>query len=68
MPEVAFDPDQPPEAVQVDAFVLVHVSMAAPDAATRGSLAVSVNVGGGLTTVTVADRETDPPEPVQLSV
>ncbi len=68
VPEVSFDPDQPPEAVHVAAFVLVHVNVVAPVAATCGSLAVSANVGGGLTTVTVDDCEADPPEPAQVSV
>lgn len=67
MPDVAFVPDQPPEAVQEDVFVEDHVNVAlAPDASDVGD-ALSVTVGA-VTTVTVADAFVVPPAPLQLSV
>jgi hypothetical protein len=47
LPEVASVPDQPPEAVQVAAFVEVHESVACPPLATTLGAAVSAAVGAG---------------------
>ncbi|MBS0375270.1 MAG: hypothetical protein JSR73_11870 [Proteobacteria bacterium] len=66
-PLVAFVPLQPPDAVQVVAFVELQVSVEAPPLATLVGLAVSVTVGAG-TTVTVVLALPEPPVPVQLSV
>jgi hypothetical protein len=73
-PPVACDPlvpkvpDQPPEAVQEVALVEVHVSVELLPDTTLVGLAVSVTVGAGVVTVTVADCEALPPIPVQVSV
>jgi hypothetical protein len=61
-------PDQPPEAVQEVALVEVHVSVELLPDTTLVGLAVSVTVGAGVVTVTVADCEALPPIPVQVSV
>lgn len=69
LPEVAFAPVQPPEAVHDVALVLAHVSVALPPDRTDVGLAVSVSVGAGLAlTVTCALREMLPPAPVHCSV
>lgn len=63
----AFVPLQPPEAVQVVAFVELQVSTDVLPLASAVGLAVSVTVGTG-TTVTVADcRPVVPPGPVHVS-
>jgi hypothetical protein len=66
-PEVAFVPVQPPDAVQLVAFVELQVSVdELPDVMLLGD-AVNVTVGAG-TTVTLAVCDAEPPVPVQLSV
>ena len=66
-PDDAFVPVQPPDAVQLVAFVELHVSVdELPDAMLLGE-AVNVTVGAG-TTVTLAVCAAEPPVPVQLSV
>ena len=67
VPEVAFVPVQLPDAVQLVAFVELHVSVEEPCAATVVGDAVNVTVGAGAI-VTVADCEVEPPVPEQLSV
>jgi hypothetical protein len=68
-PLVDFEPLQPPLAVQEVAFVVDHVSVAAPPVSTEVGFAVSVSVGaGGVVTFTVTLRDTVPPLPVQTSV
>jgi hypothetical protein len=72
LPEVAFVPLQPPLAVQDVELVDDQVSWVLPPDATLVGLADSVTVGvdggGGVAlTVTVAEREIEPPVPVQLS-
>ena len=67
-PLVATDPDQPPEAVQAVALVELQLSVEALPLATLLGLALSVTVGAAALTVTVADWEAVPPEPVQLRV
>ena len=59
-------PDQPPEAVQVVAFVEDQVSVENPPFATDGGFAASDTVATGGNTVTVADALALPPEPVQV--
>lgn len=67
LPLVAFVPLQPPDAVQLVAFVDVHVRVdVSPDAMLPGD-AVSVTVGAGAT-VTVALCDVEPPAPVQFNV
>ena len=64
-------PDQAPEAVQLVALVLDHVSVDAPPLATLVGEALSVNPGAGrgAETATVALRGLAlPPGPLQLSV
>jgi hypothetical protein len=67
-PLVASVPDQPPEAVQEVAFVEVHVSVELFPDTTLVGLAVSVTVGAGVVTATLADAEPLPPVPVQVKV
>jgi hypothetical protein len=67
VPDVALAPDQPPDAVQLVAFVAFHVSVdAEPDATLVGD-ADNVNVGAG-ETATAADFAIEPPVPVHVSV
>jgi hypothetical protein len=67
VPLSAFEPLQPPEAVQEVALVLDQVSAEeAPDFTLLG-LALRVTVGDLPATVTVADWVADPPGPVQVS-
>jgi hypothetical protein len=70
LPAVAFDPDQPPEAVHAVAFVEVQVSVLLPPLATEVGDADSETVGAGVAAVTVTDavRCVVPPAPLQLSV
>jgi hypothetical protein len=68
-PEVAFAPDQPPDAVHVLALVLLQVSVAPVPGATEATLLVSDTVGaGGAVTLTVALVVALPPAPVHTSV
>jgi len=69
-PETAFVPVQSPLAIQLVAFVLLHVSVElAPFAMLVGD-AENVTVGAvaGCCTTTVALAELDPPSPVHVSV
>jgi hypothetical protein len=66
LPEVAWAPDQPPEAVQEVALVEDQVSVEDAPFATDVGLAASDTVGTGSDTVTVADALAPPPEPVQV--
>ena len=65
LPLTASVPDQPPDAVQEVALVVVQVSMAALPLAMVLGLAVSATVGTGCVTDTVAACEALPPAPVQ---
>ena len=65
LPEVALEPDQPPEAVQEVAFVEAQVRVDEPPLVTVGGLAVSEAVGPAAVTVTVRDALCVPPAPVQ---
>ena len=53
-PVVAFAPCHPPDAVQLSAFVVLHVSVDALPLTTCVGAAAKVSVGGG-TTVTATD-------------
>ena len=66
-PEIERAPLQPPEAVQPVALVDDQFSVAAAPLATLLGVAVSVTVGAGGLTVTVADALALPPAPLQLS-
>jgi hypothetical protein len=68
VPFVACVPLQPPEAVHPVALVELQLSTEALPLSTLPGLAPSVTVGGGGTTVTVAESCTVPPAPLQLSV
>ncbi len=69
LPDVSFAPLQSPVAVQLVAFVLLHVSVALLPLVIDVGLAVKVTVGtGGAVTVTVADAEALPPLPVHSNV
>jgi hypothetical protein len=58
VPEVDCDPDQPPEAVQLVAFVEDHVRVEVPPLAILAELADNVTVGAG-----VLEPPEEPPEP-----
>lgn len=66
-PALARLPLQPPDAVQVVALVLLQVSCVAPPLMRLAGLAVSVTVGAGVVTVTVAEPVVVPPGPEQAS-
>ena len=61
-------PDHAPEAAQEVALVEDQVSVVALPLATVLGLALSVRVGAGEVTVTVADCAAVPPAPVQVKV
>jgi hypothetical protein len=65
-PEVSLSPDQPPEAVQVVAFVEDQVSIENPPLVTDVGFAASDTVGAGGNTVTATVALALPPEPVQV--
>jgi hypothetical protein len=65
---VASLPDQLPDAVQEVALVDDQVRVELPPLATVLGLALSVTVGAGVVTVTVADWAAVPPAPVHVSV
>jgi hypothetical protein len=67
LPLVAFDPDQPPDAVHEVAFVLVHDSCVVPPLGTLIGVAVRLTVGAPMI-VTVFESLAEPPAPVQVSV
>jgi hypothetical protein len=67
-PLVASEPLQPPDAAQVVALVEDQLNVAVPPLATVLGLALSVTVGAGVVTVTVADCTALPPLPVQVRV
>jgi hypothetical protein len=60
-------PLQPPDAVQVVALLLDHVSVAAAPAFTLLGAALKLTTGALPATVTVADCVADPPAPVQVN-
>jgi len=67
-PVVATLPDQPPEAVQVVALLLVQVSSDVPPVLMIEGLALRDTLGGAAATETVTDCEAEPPAPPQVSV
>ena len=60
-------PVQAPDAVHAVAFVVDQVSVALLPFAIELGLALSLIVGAGALTETVADCEALPPDPVQVS-
>jgi hypothetical protein len=68
VPLIAFAPDQPPDAVQLVAFVELQVSIVVPPLVTLVGFALKVTVGTGGVTVTFAVAFASPPAPVQVSV
>jgi hypothetical protein len=66
-PLVARLPDQPPVALQLVALVEDQLSVELPPLAIVLGLALSVTVGVGEVTVTVADWLALPPVPVQVN-
>ncbi len=69
LPLVGSLPDQPPEAVQLVAFVEDQLSVAADPLLTVVGLAERLTVGlAGADTLTVTDCDALPPGPLQLSV
>jgi hypothetical protein len=66
-PLVAFEPLHAPDAVQLVAFVELHVSVEAPPELTDAGLAVIETVGASCETMAVVDVSLVPPGPVQLS-
>jgi len=68
VPEVPRAPVQEPDAVQLVAFVVLHVSCEAlPDCTLEGD-ALNVSVGAAADSVTAAVCEPEPPAPVHVSV
>jgi hypothetical protein len=69
-PVSALAPDQPPDAVQLVAFVELHVSVEEPPLAIVAGTAASETVGGGggVPAVTVTLCDAVPPAPLQLNV
>jgi hypothetical protein len=67
-PFVAFEPAQPPDAVQAVALVDDQLSEDAAPFLTVAGLAVRVTVGAGEVTDTVADCTALPPLPLQVRV
>lgn len=67
-PLVATLPDQPPEAVQVAALLVVQVNSEVPPELMLEGLALRDTLGGAAATEIVADWEAEPPVPLQVSV
>jgi hypothetical protein len=67
VPLVAFEPDQPPDAVHDVAFVLVHDSCVVAPLDTLAGDTLRLTVGAPVT-VTVFESLAVPPAPVQVSV
>ncbi len=67
VPDTAFVPDQPPEAVHEVAFVEDHVSVLLAPEVIEVGLAAKVTVGAGADTLMVTDCEAVPPVPAQAS-
>ena len=69
LPDVAWEPDQAPDAEQLVAFVLLHVRVADCPLETLAGLTLrdSVGAGAALFTVTVTELEAFPPAPWQVS-
>jgi hypothetical protein len=68
VPDVPLAPDQAPDAAQLVAFVVLHVSCdEAPDCTLVGD-ALKLTVGAGVVTATAAVCATDPPLLVQVRV
>ncbi len=67
-PLAASEPLQPPEAAQEVALVEDQLKVDVPPLATVLGLALSVTLGAGVVTVTVADCAALPPLPVQVRV
>ncbi len=65
-PLTAFDPLQPPAALQVLALDATHVKVALPPLGTVLGAAEKAIVGVGAVTDTVAVCDADPPGPVQV--
>jgi hypothetical protein len=64
VPLVVSEPLQPPEAIQLVAFVETHVTVALPPDCTFAGVTVNVTVGAGVVTVgagVVAVGATEPP-------
>ena len=68
MPDVDCEPDQPPEAVQLVAFVEDHVRVDVPLLATLVALADKVTVGAGVLEPPEEPEAPDDPEEVDVSL
>jgi hypothetical protein len=69
VPDVPLLPDQPPDAVQLVAFVVLHVNCEGEPEATLVGAAVNVSVGALAAAIdTATDFVTEPPAPEQASV
>lgn len=67
-PDTALVPDHPPEALQEVVLAELQVSVEAAPFATVVGLALSVTLGAGCVTVTLADCAPVPPVPVQVNI
>ena len=68
LPEIAFAPDQAPDAAHEVAFVADHVSVALPPLLIALGPTLSVTAGADALTETVADCTALPPLPVHVRV
>jgi hypothetical protein len=66
LPEIAFAPDQAPDAAHEVAFVADHVSVALPPLLMALGPTLSVTAGADALTETVADCAALPPAPVHV--
>jgi hypothetical protein len=66
VPDVPFVPVQPPDAVQLVAFVVDQVSCEVPPEAIDAGAAENASVGAGCVTFTVVDAVCEPPLPVHV--
>ena len=67
-PLVALLPDQAPDAVQEVALAEDQLKVELPPVVIELGLTVSLTVGAGGVTETVADCDAEPPGPVQVKV
>ena len=68
VPEIAFVPDQAPDAVQLVALVAAQVSFEVPPDVTNVGDTDNIRVGAvPFVTVTVLDAVCEPPDPEQVS-
>lgn len=68
LPEVDWEPDHDPEAVQDVALVVLHAKVEDAPRVIVAGVTETLTVGAGTETLTVTDLDTVPPLPLQASV